>query len=106
MKYKMNEPTVGSRASVLSTDLEITFLEKHQLDEVFPFLVEKGYEFSFETEFGDSFNPDKHILTVLNIGWARSVTQLFKFLEELDYNFSFEDDVKNCSSTTTGDIDD
>jgi hypothetical protein len=89
MKYEPNKPVVRNRASVLTTDVEITFFEKHQVDEVFTFLVDKGYEFYFETEIGDSVTLDKHKLTVVNISWANNVTELFQFLEELDYNSGF-----------------
>lgn len=92
MKYKPNEPVVRGRASILTTDVEITFFEKHQLDEVFSFLVDKGYEFCFETEMGDSLTLDKHKLTVANISWANNVTELFKFLEDLDYNSGYAED--------------
>lgn len=92
MKYKPNEPVVRGRASILTTDVEITFFEKHQLDEVFSFLVDKGYEFYFETEMGDSLTLDKHKLTVANISWANNVTELFKFLEDLDYNSGYAED--------------
>lgn len=94
MKYKPNEPVVRNRASVLTTDVEVTFFEKHQVDEVFTFLVEKGYEFYFETEMGDSMTLDKHKLTVVNICWANNVTELFQFLEDLDYNSGFEEEDK------------
>lgn len=89
MKYEPNQPVVRNRASVLTTDVEVTFYEKHQVDEVFTFLVDKGYEFYFETEMGDSIALDKHKLTVVNISWANNVTELFQFLEELDYNSGF-----------------
>lgn len=92
MKYKPNEPVVRNRASVLTTDVEVTFYEKHQVDEVFSFLVEKGYEFYFETEMGDSLKLDQHKLTVVNISWANNVTELFQFLEKLDYNSGFVED--------------
>lgn len=92
MKYEPNKPVVRNRASVLTTDVEVTFFEKHRVDEVFTFLVSKGHEFYFETEMGDSLTLDKHTLTVVNISWAANVTELFQKLEKLDYNSGFTED--------------
>lgn len=92
MKYESGKPVVRGRASILTTDIEISFYEKHQIDEVFHFLVDNDYDFSFETEKGDSLTLDKHMLTIHNISWAYNVTRLFKFLEGLDYNSGITED--------------
>lgn len=86
MKYKQGEPVVRGRASVFKTDIEVSFYEKHQVDEIFKFLVEQNYEFYFEVEHGDSTNLDVYKLHITNISWANNVTEIFKELEKLDYN--------------------
>lgn len=91
MKYKQGEPTVRNRASVLTTDITINFLEKHQLDELFPRLTSEGYSFYFECEPGDSVTHDKYSVTIESISWARNVKALFEFLETLDYNSGAEE---------------
>lgn len=79
MKYNENEPTVQGKASILTTDVEITFYEKHQLDEALVFLVDNQYEFYFEVELGDSLKPDKYKLTVVSISWAYNVKTCLSF---------------------------
>jgi len=86
MKYPKGQPTVRGRASVLHTDVKITFQEKHQLDEIMTYLVEEGLQFSFERIGGDSLTPDVFELEIYEICWANNVTRLFKKLEEFDYN--------------------
>lgn len=92
MKYKQNEPVVRGRASILHTDIEISFYEKHQLDEIFSYLVDNGYSFSFEKEAGDSISLDVYKLYIEDINWANNVTALFKELEKLDYNAGVEEE--------------
>ena len=86
MKYEQNQPTVRSRASILTTDIEVSFYEKHQVDEILPYLIEHGYSFMFETEVGDSLTLDRHTLTITDVCWARNVKELFEELEKLDHN--------------------
>lgn len=45
MKYPPNNPVVRNRASVLTTDVEVTFFEKHQIDEILPFLLTEDISF-------------------------------------------------------------
>lgn len=86
MKYPKHQPTVRRRASVINTDITIRVLEKHQLDEIMPYLVEEGLQFNFERIAGDSLTPDVFELQIYEICWANNVTRLFQKLEELDYN--------------------
>lgn len=90
MKYEKNQPVVRGRASILHTDIEISFYEKHQLDEILVYLVDKGYTFSFEEVMGDSLTLDVYKLYIEDISWANNVTALFKELEKLDYNAGME----------------
>lgn len=92
MKYKQNEPVVRGRASILCTDIEISFYEKHQLDEIFSYLVDNGHSFSFEKVAGDSISLDVYKLYIEDINWANNVTALFKELEKLDYNAGMEEE--------------
>lgn len=86
MKYPLHEPTVRNTASVITTDISLRFMERHQVDELFTYLVKEGYSFSFERIGGDSLNPDIFTIDIEDIPWANNVTRLFKFIEDLDYN--------------------
>lgn len=87
MRYTKGQPTVRNRASVITTSLTIKVLEQHQLDAIFPYLVEHNHSFSFECDgVGDSLTPETYTLEIFDISWANNVTALFKKLEEYDFN--------------------
>ena len=82
-KKELTMTEYGAHASVLTSDITINFLNKHQLDKIIPYLTENSYNFEFESEFVDSNYEYK--LHIYNLPWAYNVTHLFKQLEKLDY---------------------
>lgn len=87
MIYPKGQPTVRGKASVISTTVTIKFLEKHQIDSVLPYLVEKDCAFSFESAgIGDSQTPEEYYLKIYDVPWAVSMTEIFKKLELCDYH--------------------
>jgi len=87
MKYEKGQPTVRGRNSVIHADILLKFKEKHQLDDILPYLVENNYKFEFECMgVGDSKTVEEYTLTIFDICWAVNGTELFQKLEELDFN--------------------
>ena len=82
-KKELTMSEYGTHASVLTSDITINFLNKHQLDKIIPYLTENSYNFEFESEFTGSNLEYK--LHIYNISSAHNVTLLFKQLEKLDY---------------------
>ena len=82
-KKELTMSEYGTRASVLTSDITINFLNKHQLDKIIHYLTENSYNFQFESEFTGSNLEYK--LHLYNISSAHNVTLLFKQLEKLGY---------------------
>ena len=82
-KKELTMSEYGTRASILTSDITINFLNKHQLDKIIPYLTENSYNFEFESEFTGSNLEYK--LHIYNLSGAYNVTHLFKQLEKLDY---------------------
>lgn len=91
MKYSKGEPTVRNRASIIHFDLQLRYLKQDQLNDLFPFLVGKGYSFSFDMQRGDSIELDLFCVEIEDVSWASNGTELFTFLEKMDYNFGDEE---------------
>ena len=73
-KKELTMSEYGARASVLTSDITINFLNKHQLDKIIPYLTENSYNFEFESEFTGSNLEYK--LHIYNISSAHNVTLL------------------------------
>jgi hypothetical protein len=87
----MSKWTTRSRASVITSSIEITVLMKEQLDAAIKWCIGRDIDFSWETISGDSIEPSKYILTIDCLPWAHNLTILATILEASDYGSDDED---------------
>jgi hypothetical protein len=82
----MSKWTTRSRASVITTNIDITCLMKDQLENAIKWCIERDINFEWSVTSGDSLTPTEYVLSIPSLAWANNLTTLATILEETDYN--------------------
>lgn len=81
------QPTRNGRASICHWDLQFRFHTKEQCERFIAALMAEDidYNFSYEHEMNDSFNPPVYQVSINDMPWAKNLTTVAKLLENVDY---------------------
>jgi hypothetical protein len=82
----MSKWTIRSRASVITSSIDIKVLMKEQLTPAINWCIEQNIDFEWEVIHGDGSTPDAYILSIRELIWANNLATLATILEQTDFN--------------------
>jgi hypothetical protein len=81
----MSKWTIRSRASVITSTIDIQVLMKEQLEPAIKWCIEQDIDFEWEVIHGDSLTPSTYVLSIQSLPWANNLTTLATILEQTDH---------------------
>jgi hypothetical protein len=82
----MSKWTTRNRASVITTNIDITCLMKEQLENAVKWCIERDINFEWSVNSGDGLTPTEYVLSIPSLAWANNLTTLATILEQTDYD--------------------
>lgn len=81
----MKEYVVRGRASVITSDLEVSCLTTEQLRPAIDWLIARDFCFEYDVVIGDSFTPNKYSIRIPQLVWANNLKEFASVLVQSDH---------------------
>jgi hypothetical protein len=83
--------TQSNRASVITSNIDITVLMKEQLENAVKWCIDQDIDFEWSVEYGDSLTSNQYTLSIPHLLYANHLTTLATVLEQTDYGSDIKD---------------